>query len=209
MECRYIEERLSDYIERSLPQADMLAVAEHMNACRTCAGLLEEMRSDLAACRAFPSLEPDVELIERVLLRTTGRPRTRTFKELLRQYVFGPMLTPRFAVGTGLAILFVAFVLNFMAPRLGGIATALTPREMLKSLDRGVQSVYAQGLKAYDKKNEWQAQFTFFKNNVFNRLGFMIEQLDVPQEGKKKSGKPGQQRDKAPSEKSSLLLLPA
>jgi hypothetical protein len=209
MECRYIEERLSEYIERSLPQGDMLAVAKHLNECRACAGLLEQMRSALATCRAFPVVEPDLELIERVLLRTTGRPRTRTLKEVVRHYIFGPMLTPRFAVGTGLAVLFVALVINFMAPRIGGIASSLTPRELLKSFDRGAQSVYAQGLKAYDKKNEWQAQITFFKNNVFNRLGFMIERLDVPQEGKKKSGKPGQQQDKAPNEKSSLLLLPA
>jgi hypothetical protein len=76
-------------------------------------------------------------------------------------------------------------------------------------MDRGVQEIYARGLKAYDKKNEWQAQFGFIKNNVFNRLGFMIEQLDVPVEGKKKSGEPRQQQEKTPSEKSSLMLLPA
>jgi len=209
MECRYIEDRLSEYIDKSLLPADMRTVAEHIRDCRSCLLLSEEMRANLAACRAFPVLDPDLELIERILLRTSGRPRTRSFRELLRQYVVGPMFTPRFAVGTGLAVLFLAFVMNFMAPRLGGIASALSPRELLKSFDRGVQSVYAEGLKAYDKKNEWQAQFTFFKNNVFNTLGFMIERLDVPKEGKKKPGEPRQQQEKAPNEKSSLLLLRA
>ncbi len=77
-------------------------------------------------------------------------------------------------------------------------------------MDRGVQGIYAEGLRAYDKKNEWQAQFTFLKNNVFHKLGFMIEQLDVPVQtnGKQKSGEPRQQQDKNPGQKSSMLLLP-
>ena len=76
-------------------------------------------------------------------------------------------------------------------------------------MDRGAQQLYSEGLKAYDKKNYLQDQFTYFKNTMLNKLGFMIEQLDVPVEGKKKSGEPRQQQEKSPSDKSSLLLLPA
>ena len=60
-------------------------------------------------------------------------------------------------------------------------------------MDRGVQRLYGQGLKAYDKTNEWQAQFNYFKNNTVNKLRFMIERIDVPMEGRKKSEEPGQQ----------------
>jgi len=209
MECRYIEDRLSDYMERSLPAGEAEEVAVHLHRCRSCSLLLEEMRANLAACKALPVLEMDVELVERILLRTSGKPRTRTLGELLRHYIVGPMLTPRFAVGTGLAALFVAFSLTFLAPRLSGVTTGMSPGEVLRKFDRGVQGLYAGGLKLYDRKNEWQAQFSFFKNNVMNKLGFMIDQLDVPQEGnKKKSGEPRQQREKNPGEKSSDLLLP-
>jgi hypothetical protein len=209
MKCPNVEERLSEYLERSLPAQDIAAIAEHLHECDGCSGLLDEMRSVVATCKAFPRLEPDAALIERILLRTSGKPRTRTWGEMLRQYVVGPLFTPRFAVGATLAVLFLALAVNLMLPRMSVVASILSPRELASQMDKGVQRIYSQGLKAYDKKNEWQAQFTFFKNNVFNKLGFMIEQLDVPVEGnKKKSGEPRQQQEKNPGDKSSLLLLP-
>jgi Putative zinc-finger len=209
MECRYIEDRLSDYMERSLPASESERVANHLHGCRNCSLLLEEMRANLAACKAFPVLEMDVELVERILLRTSGKPRTRTFGELVRLYLIGPMLTPRFAVGASLAALFIAFSLSFLGPRITGVTAAMAPGELLRRFDRSVQGLYAEGLKLNDRKNEWQAQFSFFRNNVLNKLGFMIDELDVPQEGnKKKSGEPRQQRGKNPGEKSSELLLP-
>jgi Putative zinc-finger len=209
MECARIEALLSEYLERSLPAQDMAQIAAHLHECGNCSALLEEMRSLVLTCKAFPVMEPDVELIERILLRTSGKPRTRSWRERLSQYVLQPMLTPRFALGATLAVLFLALAVNLMLPRIAVVASVLSPKEMFRHMDRGVQQIYARGLKAYDKKNEWQAQFGFIKNNVFNKLGFMIERLDVPVEGKKKPGEPRQQREKSPSQKSSVLLLPA
>jgi hypothetical protein len=208
MKCPQIEERLSEYMDRSLPGSEMAEVAEHLHECRNCSALLEEMRSLLLRFRSFPAYEPDVALIERVLLRTTGRPRTRTLRERLDQYLLRPLLTPRFAMGAIVALLFVIFTATQLLPRAPAIASSMAPRELFRQMDRGVQALYSRGLKAYDTKNEWQAQFTFFKNNMLNRLGLMIEQLDVPVEGKKKSGEPRQQQEKNPSDKTSLLLLP-
>lgn len=209
MNCPNCEERLSEYLERSLPAVEMGQVAEHLHECAACAALMEEMRSNLAMCRSFPRLEFDVNLAERILLRTSGRPRTKTLKERFNEYLLRPMLTPRFAVGTVLAALFVVLIVSLFGPKISTVASALSPQEMFRRMDRGVQQLYGEGLKAYDTKNEWQAQFSFIKNNVFNKLGFMIEQLDVPVQGKKKSGEPRQRQEKAPSKNSSLLLLPA
>jgi hypothetical protein len=208
MKCPQFEERLSEYVERTLPASEMGEVAEHLHECASCSALLEEMRSILLRCRSFPSYEPEIALIERVLLRTTGRPRTRTFRELLDQYFLRPLLTPRFAAGAVLTLMFFGLTVGLFRDRISSAAALLSPRELFSQMDRGVQAVYSRGLKAYDKKNEWQAQFTFMKNNMLNRLGLMIEQLDVPVEGKKKSGEPRQQQEKNPSGKSSLLLLP-
>jgi hypothetical protein len=208
MNCRNVEERLSEYLERSLSAGDMAQVAEHLHECPNCSALLEEMRFFLAACKSFPRLEFDVDLVERILLRTSGRPRTKTLKERFNEYILRPLLTPRFAVGTVVAALFAVLIVGMMGPKISVVASALSPREMMRRMDRGVQQLYSEGLKAYDKKNEWQAQFSFIKNNVFNKLGFMIEQLDVPVEGKKKSGEPRQRQEKAPNKNSSILLLP-
>jgi hypothetical protein len=209
MNCPYVEERLSEYLERSLPATDMGQVAEHLHECANCSTLLEEMRSILATCKSFPKLEFEVNLAERILLRTSGRPRTKTLKEKFSEYVVRPLLTPRFAVGAVLATLFVVLIVGLMAPKMSVVASALSPKEMFRRMDRGIQQLYSEGLKAYDRKNELQSQFKFYRNNVFNKLGFMIEQLDVPVEGKKKSGEPRQRQEKAPSKNSSLLLLPA
>jgi hypothetical protein len=166
------------------------------------------MQLALAACRSFPVLEPPLALLDRILLRTSGRPRTRSFRELLQQYFIGPMLTPKFAVGTALAAMFALLVLNIVGPRMNAVAAALSPQELLRGMDRGIQQLYSEGLKAYDKKNEWQAQFTFFKNNVLHKLGFMMEQFDEPADSKTKPGEP-QREKKSGGEKSSILALPA
>jgi hypothetical protein len=210
MECPNIEERLSEYIERSLPAEEMTRVAEHVHECRNCSELLEEMRMVLLTCKSFPTLEPDVNLLERVLLRTSGRPRTRSWRERVREYIIRPMFTPRFAAGAVLALLFAGLTTFLIRPHMPTVASLVSPTEWVHRMDRGVQGIYAEGLKAYDKKNEWQAQFSFLKNNVFHKLGFMIEQLDVPVQtnGKQKSGEPRQQQEKSPGQKSSLMLLP-
>ena len=209
MDCRFIEDRLSEYLDRALPAAEMQVVEEHLTGCQACDGLVEEVRGVVGACRAYPTLDPELQLVDRILLRTSGKQRSRSFGELVRQYVLGPMWTPRFAMGAVLSLLFIGFTGSWVAPRLSGVTSALAPRQILQHLDRAAQSAYGEGLKLYDKKNEWQAQFQFLKTNVINRLGFMMEQLDGPVPRNDGSERPGQQQRKAPTEKSSILLLPA
>ncbi len=211
MECINIEERLSEYLDRTLSPEEMAQVAGHLHECTACSALLEEMRSALVVCKAYPVEEPQVALIEKILLRTSGRPRTRTFRELIREYFLRPMLTPRFAVGTALVMLFLVFSRSLLLPHFTSLESLFSPREWVRQMDRGVQQIYSQGLKAYDTKNEWQARITFLKNNVVNKLGFFMEQLDVPVEGKQKSQEPKPQQPNQPkgtSEKSSSLLTP-
>lgn len=205
MDCPNVEELLSEYIERSLAATDMDQIAKHLEECRGCSAVLREMQSILSLCKSFPSLEMNHDLAERILLRTSGRPRTRSFGELLKKYFARPLLTPRFALGTGLATLFVVLLINIVLPRISTVASALAPSELFGQMDRGVQQLYGKWLRAYDKKNDWQAQFTSFKDSVFDKLGVMIEQLDVPVEGRKKSEESGRPQEKAPKENSSGL----
>ena len=152
----------------------------------------------------------DAALLDRILLRTSGRPRTRPFRERFRAYFLQPALTPRFAVGIGLALLFVALTVDLMMPRANLLASVLSPKGLFLQMDRGVQQIYSEGLKLYTAKTEWQTQFTFYKDKALKNLGLMIEQLDVPVEGKKKPIEQKQQ-EKNPGQngqKSSLWLLP-
>ena len=91
------------------------------------------------------------------------------------------------------------------------IAVQRSSYEQFLQMDRGVQQIYSEGLKLYTAKNEWQTQFIALKNNMLSKLGFMIEQLDVPVEGKKKPVEQKQQ-EKNPGQngqKNSVWLLPA
>jgi hypothetical protein len=209
MQCVHAEERLSEYLDRSLPEAEMGEVAGHLKTCSNCSALSEQMRSALAACTNFPKLEPDLALIERILLRTSGRSRSLSVREWLSRFFVRPLLTPRFALGTVITMLFFVLLGNFMLPRLSAVAAALSPEEIFHRMDRGVQQVYGEGLKVYDKKSEWQAQFNFFRENFINRLGFMIDQLDAPVEESKKPQPQKQQNERVPTEKSGIMLRAA
>ena len=210
MDCPRVQEQLSGYMESSLAAEQMEQVGEHLKACPQCSDLLNEMRSVVKLCQSFPSLEINLDVVDRILLRTSGRPRRRSFREQLKRYLAGPLRTPRFAVGAGLAALFVVLLANYAGPRIPAALSGISPAEVFQVMDRGVQRLYGQGLKAYDKTNEWQAQFNYFKNNTVNKLLFLIERIDVPLEGRKKSEEPGQRKERAPAEKrSGLPLLPA
>jgi hypothetical protein len=207
MDCAKAEERLSEYMESSLPARDMEEVAEHLGICSRCSALLEEMRSVVSLCRHFPTLEMDLDLLERILLRTSGRPRRRSFRESLQKYLVRPLLTPRFAAGVGLAAVFLFLMGELLAPRMPAVLSTLSPAEVFRLMDRGIQHLYGEGLKAYDKKNEWQAQINYFRNSMVNKLRFMIEQIDAPMEGKKKPGEPAEPNEQAPKGKSSSLRM--
>jgi hypothetical protein len=204
MDCSKIEHWLGEYLESSLPAEEAESVAKHLETCSNCSTLLAEMRSALLLCGSYPTLEMDPGFIEKILLRTSGRPRTRSFQERFNQYLVRPFLTPRFAVGTSLVVLFLILMTNIMASHLSGAVSALAPEELLRYMDHGVQNLYGQVLKANAAKDDWQAQFGRFKNNTWNKMRSILEQMDTPVEGRKKSQ--DEQKEKAPNEKSSGLM---
>ena len=72
-------------------------------------------------------------------------------------------------------------------------------------MDRGVRQMYGEVLKAYAVKNEWQDQFSRFGRNTWNSMRSIMDQMDAPVEGRKKSQDGEQQKEKNPKEKSSGL----
>jgi anti-sigma factor RsiW len=126
MNCSTIEQWLSEYVESSLPAEETQIVAKHLETCTRCTALVAEMKSALSACRHYPSLELDPELVERILLRTSGRPRTRSLRDRVNQYFVRPILTPRFAAGAVLAALFLVLMVNVTIPKLKGSVSAMS-----------------------------------------------------------------------------------
>jgi hypothetical protein len=205
MNCTHIEELLSEYMERSLPDQEMTKVAAHLNKCSHCSRLRDEMVSVVYLCKNYPVLEMDVNLLEKILLRTSGRPRRRSLKELWSNNFLKTLLNPRFAVGAGLAALFLFLIV----PRISPALSAFSPLELLGLMDRGVQQVYGEGLKAYKTKTDLEEQLTYLKSNIFGKLRFIMGKIDVPVEDSGKSAEPNRQKKDPEDKSSSLPLLPA
>ena len=207
MECSKIEQWLSEYMESSLPADEMGHVKEHLESCQNCSALFREMQSAVSLCHNAPALEIDLRLVERILLRTSGRPRTRSFKELYRQYFIRPLFTPRLAIGATLATLFLILVFDLMMPKLSMTISSLSPLELMRLSDRGAQRLYGEGLKAYNTVNEWQAKFKRFRSNTWNGVRSVVDQMDVPVEGRKKTEEEPPRKERDSQEKSSELFL--
>lgn len=205
MLCIQAEGWLSEYMEASLPANDMAEMADHLKGCPGCSALLAQMRTTADACGSFPELELSPQLIETILLRTSGRPRTRSFGEIFRQNFLRPLLTPRFAVGAAVAALFIIVSAQLIMPRLSGVFSALSPSNLLTLMDRGVQQVYGQGLKAYNAKTEWQNEFSYFKKSMIDKARYVIDQIDAPVEGSKKPAENPQPQKQKIESKTGLL----
>ena len=74
-------------------------------------------------------------------------------------------------------------------------------------MDRGVNHLYGEGLKAYDKKNEWEAQISYLKNRMISRLQYMMEKFDTPEEGWEEPVVQERQEENPLEEKSTELGL--
>jgi len=191
MDCTHAEERMSAYLESALPPGEARLLEEHLAGCGACAALPGRMRAVIDACGRFPVLEPDPALLDRILLATSGRPRSRSFSEWVRT-LWRPLLTPRLAVGSGLALLCLALALQLWMPRLAGSWSSVSALGVLGVFDRGVQSVYSRSLRVNDRAGAWLAEFRFFRDNAFNRIRFLKERLDAPAQssGEQRSGEP-------------------
>ena len=206
MLCTKAEEWLSEYMEAILPADQMAEMAGHLKGCPNCSALLSEMRTTAEICGDFPELDLSPQLMETILLRTSGRPRSRSFGEILRENFLRPLLTPRFAVGAAVAALFLIVSANLIIPRVSVALSALSPSNFLTLMDRGVQQVYGQGLRAYNAKTEWQNEFSFFKKSLLDRFRYVMEQIDAPVEGSRKPEEPRPQKRKAPGESNTGLM---
>jgi anti-sigma factor RsiW len=75
MDCRRVEELLSDYREGVLAPDLRAEVESHLEECHGCNALLEALGNVIDALRAFPVLEPSSDLADRVAGAALARPR--------------------------------------------------------------------------------------------------------------------------------------
>src|SRR5262249_12378643 len=75
MDCRRVEELLSDHHEGVLAPDVRAEVDTHLEECPDCKALLEALSNVVDALRSFPVLEPSSDLADRVAKAALTRPR--------------------------------------------------------------------------------------------------------------------------------------
>jgi anti-sigma factor RsiW len=70
MNCRFCEERMSDYLENALGVAERSAMADHLSACESCAALLNGIREVMVWSQNFPVYDAPPWLATRIIANT-------------------------------------------------------------------------------------------------------------------------------------------
>lgn len=70
-------DRLTAYVDGTLPAEEATAVAAHLAACRACHGVLEDLMAVRGLLRALPDPEPRPWVLPRVLARIEARRQRR------------------------------------------------------------------------------------------------------------------------------------
>jgi anti-sigma factor RsiW len=135
LNCADCEEKLSDYIERSLAEDERTAVERHLHSCRSCEELVSGMAHVIAAGRDFPVYAPPSWLASRIVANT---PPTRPSLRSRLAAFWQSLGEPR----TALAIFTAAIVMGWVG---GG-----TVREAVFNRAEGVVScAYDHAIRSY------------------------------------------------------------
>jgi hypothetical protein len=150
-ECQEIEQFFSDYLETSLSAGENEMVREHLRECPSCLDLMNALKQTLALCEEMPQFEPPAQLIDQILIKTSGRVQSISWRDYLLELVRPLYASPRFATGFGMAAISLALVLNslgFSFSRLNQIRLSdLTPRALYRNVEQTVNLAYDNGVR--------------------------------------------------------------
>lgn len=142
--CVQVEERLSDYLDNALTEAERAEFRAHVDACARCAPLLAQVSHVTQSLRAL-ELEPAPPMLASRILDQTIGPR-----KAKRQWLsWIPILwQPRFATGavTVLATLLIIFHAAGVKPS-NLTAADFNPVNIIHSADRHAHLAFARSVK--------------------------------------------------------------
>jgi anti-sigma factor RsiW len=161
--CALCEERMSDYLEHVLGQADQSAMEVHLESCVACSALLADMTKVVDWGKTFPVHEAPLWLPSRIIANTPLVERERWIDTLTRAWKW--IFDPRAAMGVFTATLVLSWLGN-----LAGISPDWT------TVVRNPTAIYyeAQGAvnRAYD-----EAVRKYYRSPLVTGIRTRIEQL--------------------------------
>jgi predicted anti-sigma-YlaC factor YlaD len=134
--CTECEERMSDYLERTLENNVRLAVDAHLRSCGNCSELFAGIASVVEAGKSFPVHDPPLWMASRIVANTSA-PERKTFRDAMAA-LWRSLGEPR----TALAIFTATVVIGWVS---GG-----TVREAIFNKAESVMScTYDRAIRSY------------------------------------------------------------
>ena len=142
--CVQIEERLSDYLDGLLPDAEQREFRAHVDSCAHCAPLLAQVTHVIGRLRTLEPEPAPPALISKILDQTLGPRKTKS-----DWLAWLPMLwQPRFAMGTVTVLATLLIIFQAAGVRRSDItAASLNPVNIFHSADRHAHLAFARSVK--------------------------------------------------------------
>lgn len=142
--CVQIEERLSDYLDGLLSDAEQREFRAHVDACPQCAPLLAQVAHVIGRLRTLEPEPAPAALVSKILDQTLGPRKTK-------HDWFGwlPMLwQPRFAMGTVTVLATLLIIFQATGVRRSDITAAnLNPVRIFRAADSHAHLAFARSVK--------------------------------------------------------------
>ena len=145
--CTLTEERLSDFMDGALAQAERAALTAHTAECQACGRLVERVGAMVGDLRTLaPVVEPPY-LAANILKATLG---ARAGESVFQRWLgwLGEVGQTRFAMGVATVAISLAILFHVAGPRIETVkASDLSPANVVRRADREVHLRYAHAAK--------------------------------------------------------------
>jgi len=116
MKCSEFEGLLSEYLDNELEKQAGKEMEKHLDSCRACSVLFQEVSELRDALNDFPRVEPSERLIRCILDRTSGKTREASGNWVSIMAWFKPVFTQRHLFATLMILVFFSFATNMIGP---------------------------------------------------------------------------------------------
>jgi hypothetical protein len=171
MNCSRFETLLSDYADGRLDARVQAAAAKHLEECSGCSTLLTEVQELREELQNFPEVQVSEELIDRILLRTSGRPEAYSFWKDLVVPTFQPFLSQRYAFATIMMFVFISFSVNMMGP---GFSVSSYSSSLVAKADQVTDEIYRKWREFNDLKRQVSEEISFLREDLIGRLDYHL-----------------------------------
>lgn len=152
LRCAEFEVLLCDAVDGTLTPVAEKAFAEHRAACPACDAMASDVLSAASFLAKVPAVEPPKELVTKILFEVpAGKPAEAKGVSGLFGRLFGPIFTPKLAMGMAMTVLSFSMIAQlFKGPSRNMTAADLNPVNVWQSVEDKAHRVWSRTVQYYD-----------------------------------------------------------